>query len=140
MASRWSRLLSWRRPAGAHSTLRLALAAAVEDHLIRENPAAGAHKISEEDLPSRKAMWSEPDLRQFLQFTQDDRLQALWRFMASTGCRRGEALGLREANIDLKYNVVQIADNRAKGIGGRPEETTPKTDKACGLLTSILKP
>ena len=39
--------------------------------------------------------FTDRELRVFLFHTQGTRLGPLWRFMAVTGCRRGEALGLR---------------------------------------------
>ena len=42
---------------------------------------------------SRAQAWTAGELRRFLERTDSDRLAALWRTMALTGMRRGEALG-----------------------------------------------
>ena len=68
---------------------RRALAAALAS--IRPMPPihreARAHQ---RELPA----WNAEQLAGFLCSVKDDRLFALWRLLAMTGCRRGEALGL----------------------------------------------
>jgi integrase len=49
----------------------------------------------------RRATWTAAQLGSFLDFIADDRYLTPWIFLATTGCRRGECLGLRWADLDL---------------------------------------
>ena len=66
------------------------------------------------DPPKRSAShrpikaWTADTLRRFLEVTRDDDLSALWMLIATTGLRRGEALGLRWSDIDLETGRAQI--------------------------------
>jgi len=52
--------------------------------------------------------WDAPTLARFLQLVSDDRHQPAWLFLATTGCRRGEALGLRWTDVDLETGKVVL--------------------------------
>ncbi len=52
--------------------------------------------------------WSPETLRAFLDGTRGDRRHAAWLLLASTGMRRGEALGLRWADVDLRAAQLAI--------------------------------
>ena len=57
------------------------------------------------ELPTRPAK----TVAEFLERSgDDDRLHPLWTFLASTGVRRGEALGLRWADVGLTAGVATI--------------------------------
>jgi integrase len=109
--------LSARSVRLAHQVLRLALERAADWRLIARNPAAA--KL---DLPRMQHQpmqtWTAEEARHFLAATADQRLGALWALMVSTGLRRGEALGLRWADVDLdtgRLSVVQtvvVASNQ----------------------------
>lgn len=107
-----------------HATLHKALADAVRWQLIARNPAAFAD-------PPRAAkpemnVWSASDLQAFLAATTDDRLATLWLFMALTGVRRGEALGLRWSDVDLARGRAAIRQTILP-IGHRAVVGEPKT-------------
>ncbi len=107
-----------------HATLHKALADAVRWQLIARNPAAFAD-------PPRAAkpemnVWSASDLQDFLVATGDDRLATLWLFMALTGVRRGEALGLRWSDVDLERGRAAIRQTILP-IGHRAVVGEPKT-------------
>jgi integrase len=68
--------------------------------------------------------WNTATLRSFLELSarSGDRLHALWLLLATTGMRRGEALGLRWSDVDLdagRLRVVQtvIQTRSAVSIG-----------------------
>lgn len=71
--------------------------------------------------------WDAATLREFLATSSSsgDRLHALWVLLATTGMRRGEALGLRWSDADLdagRLRVVQtIIQVRSKVIIGEPK-------------------
>lgn len=88
-----------------HTALHRALAELVPGVLPR-NPAAGAErpKIDREERP----VWSEDEMRAFLDTAAGDRLAALWRTLALSGLRRGELLGLRWVDVDLPGGFLAV--------------------------------
>jgi integrase len=65
-------------------------------------------------------------LQRFLDASASERLGPLWRFIASTGCRRGETLGLMWDDVDLDAGTATITRQRAIA-GGTVVESAPKT-------------
>jgi integrase len=63
----------------------------------------------------------------------DQRLYPLWRFLAMTGCRRGEALGLTWPDLDIEGGRVAIR-RALVPIDGRLCETEPKTKRGRRLI------
>jgi len=116
------------------TTLRAALNAAIREGLIVDNPARRV------ELPTRRrahamvwtpgrvadwqatgirpsvAVWTAAQLAAFLDFVRGDRLYALWWLIALRGLRRGEAAGLRWADLDLEHH--QLAIVRARTTAG----------------------
>ena len=84
------------------------------------------------DPPKRSAThrpikaWTVDTLRTFLTATRDDELSALWVLIATTGLRRGEALGLRWSDIDLDTGRAQI-NQTVIAIGWNVHLGQPKT-------------
>lgn len=64
-----------------------------------------------------------------LKFIDDDRLRGLWYFIALTGCRRGEALGLRWEDIDSSAKTVTI-QRTLTGTGKTRRVQEPKTARS----------
>jgi integrase len=89
--------------------IHAALDDAVRWRRIRMNPAdqADPPSSSESRAPEMK-VWSELQLRRFLALCEGDRSYYPWFFLATTGCRRGEALGLRWQDIDLEGRLASI--------------------------------
>jgi integrase len=71
--------------------------------------------------------WDAATLREFLAVSSEsgDRLHALWVLLATSGMRRGEALGLRWSDVDLdagRLRVVQtVIQVRSKVTIGEPK-------------------
>jgi integrase len=74
-------------------------------------------------LPSKRR--GPPKNWRFLTFVEDD-LYAMWRLLAFTGMRRGEAVGLRRRDLDLDHSWLYVVQQWAKGAG------TVSTDKTKG--------
>ena len=55
--------------------------------------------------------WTADEVRTFLAAVEGDRMAPAYRLLASTGMRRGEALGLHWANVDL--DAARIVVNRS---------------------------
>lgn len=122
-----------------HAILSGAFSEAERDGLIAANPCRHAR------VPARKAgdqlahevsPWSTTDVRRFLDVSGSERYGVLWRFLATTGVRRGEALGLRWTDLHLDGEHPRASIRRAvtvssDGEGSKPVEFTPtKSGKA----------
>ena len=80
-------------------------------------------------------VWSGPELASFLERTAGDRYHYPFMFLATTGCRRGEALGLRWRDLDLKagtasirQQVVPLTKASGRGREGRIVDRTKGGD------------
>lgn len=109
-----------------HVALRRALGAAQTKGLIATNPAATA----EPPRPTRPEMstWTAAEVREFLTATAEHELSTLYVVYLTTGLRRGEALGLRWADVDLEGGRLSIRRSRTT-VNGRTVESTPKSDR-----------
>jgi integrase len=129
--------LSARTVRYVHTIVHAGLRAAVRDGLLSTNPADKA------DPPSAKAAaspemhpWTVEELRAFLDQRSDakDELLIAWSLLASTGMRRGEALGLRWADVDFDGSRLSVRRSativKRKGEGEEIIIGTPKSGKA----------
>jgi len=100
-----------------HAVLREALKHAMRWGFIFRNAAEGVdpprpHR-PEVQPPSADAVWD------ILGIAEETPYRAALVFMAFTGCRRGEALGLRWNDVDLEKGIASIVQSlqRLKGKG-----------------------
>ena len=87
--------------------------------------------------------WSAAELARFLDHASADRLGTLFEVVAACGLRRGEALGLRWADVDLDSRVLHVRQT-VTDVGGvlvfgapktaASEATVPLTDRATGAI------
>jgi integrase len=56
-------------------------------------------------------VWSAEELRTLITHVRDDRLAAMWLILATTGLRRGKALGLQWRDVDLDAATVFVHRN-----------------------------
>jgi integrase len=89
-----------------HIALRRSLADALRFGLVQRNVAA----LVKPPAPVRPELttWDAADMRSFLASMDGDRNASAYRLLATTGMRRGEALGLRWADVDLDVGRVTI--------------------------------
>jgi integrase len=92
------------------------------NHVLR-NPARRADPPSERGAtPSRPRPWSPSELADFLSRCGDNRYRPLYTFLALTGCRRGEALGLHWADIEdgiaTIHSTITAVEHKVK-VGGQ---------------------
>lgn len=57
----------------------------------------------------RPKAWTADQLRAFLDYAADNQCLSAWIFLATSGCRRGECLGLRWGDVDLERGTAVIA-------------------------------
>ena len=127
------RALSPRTVAYVHTILHRAFRDAVRWNLIVRNPADLADPPRAR--PGQRAparTWTGEQIATFLAATSSSRYCPLWRLIATTGLRRGEALGLRWDDIDLgkarvsvNRTLIQVSDYSAHDTG--VAWGTPKT-------------
>ena len=92
----------------ARTTLGMALQSAVARGRLPNNVARLAEAPQVRSSKTKKVM-SPAQLEAVLEAIKNDRLRGLWWFLALTGCRKGEALGLLWSNVDLEAGLVTIA-------------------------------
>ena len=101
----------------AHRLLRTALQDAVSvDNILVENVARNL-RLNYRYRPRFEA-WSASEARSFLRVADQHRLGALFTAALLLGVRRGEALGLAWADVDLDRGVLRVrqALQRAGGV------------------------
>jgi integrase len=124
-----------------HTILHRALKDAVRWGRLLRNPADAADPPRAGQKSDGVHAWDAPTLRQFLDASRaaEDRHHALWALLATTGMRRGEALGLRWSDLDLDAgrarivqtiiqtrNVVSVGEPKT-ARGRRPISLDPAT-------------
>lgn len=107
-----------------HATLRAGLTHAVRLGLLNSNPA----RLVELEPAKRPIplIWSAEELQQFLEHTRGDHLHLLFRLIAYTGLRRGEAVGLHWPAVDLDAGTLRVVQQSVQ-LGSRTELSEPKT-------------
>lgn len=110
-----------------HTILHRAFKDAVRWGRLPRNPCDAADPPRGGQKSDGFQVWDAPTLRGFLDAsaTSSHRLHALWVLLATTGMRRGEALGLRWSDVDLdagRLSVVRtIISVRGKVSIGEPK-------------------
>ena len=101
------------------------------------NPADAADPPKQSSEHAERPVWNAEQLGGFLAHVVDGRLFALWRLLAMTGLRRGEALGLQWADVDMEASAISI--RRAWiPVNGIAQMSEPKTKR--GRRTIALDP
>lgn len=113
----------------AYAVVALALDTAVRDGLIPDNPLRKVTrpKKSATDVP----VWSATEVDAVVVAAHGTEIDALVTFVALTGCRVGEALGLRWDDVDLE---------RASAVIRRSGTDTDRTKTAAGKRAVPLLP
>jgi integrase len=119
-----------------HLALHGALAAAVRWGHITRNVAAFADPPRPRQTHGR--VWSADELRRFLAGIAGERLHPLLLVLATTGMRRGEALGGRWDDVDLDGGRWRVRRTLLPMADGSAAEGTPKS--ARGLRSVALDP
>jgi len=92
-----------------HTIIHRMLKDSVRWQRLSRNPADSADPPKASAwVNSKLATWTADELRSFLVGTQRDRLYAAFVLLATTGMRRGEALGLRWSDVDIEAARASI--------------------------------
>jgi integrase len=112
-----------------HSMLSGVFNRAVKSGAVAVNPCARAAPPSAQ-IPEA-ATWSLAELQAFLASDElaADPNAALYRIMAATGLRRGEALGLAHDDVDLDAGALHVRHN-AVMVNGEVRIGEPKTRRS----------
>lgn len=120
---------------------------AIRDGIIRTNPTSGImreiKKGSKEDDRKRHALTLDEQTA-FIDFLTGSNLYRHWlplfTFLLGTGCRVGEAIGLRWEDCDIKNGTISINHILIyKPLRGKHEFhiSTPKTAKGCRTIPML---
>lgn len=110
-----------------YTVLRAALDIAVRDGLLQTNPAAAVRRPS---IPRREASFLTPrQVRLLLDALRDERIEPVVRLLLATGLRRGEALGLHWADVDLDRRFLRVRWTLSRTSAGLTLGK-PKTEKS----------
>ncbi len=102
--------LSPRMVLYVHSIVHAALKDAMRWNRVARNVAdAATPPPVGSTRRGRRTTWTAPQLGAFLEFIADDRYLTPWIFLATTGCRRGESLGLLWADLDLDGSTAIVS-------------------------------
>lgn len=110
-----------------HVTAHKMLGQAMRWRLVAYNAADDATAPAQSQ-PKPEA-WTPAEVGRFLEVARSDRWAALWLVFATTGMRRGEAVGLRWCDIDLDAGAVTIARSVTVAQGAT-HVGTPKSGRA----------
>ncbi|HMS24688.1 MAG TPA: site-specific integrase [Acidimicrobiia bacterium] len=114
---------------GVHSYLRKALSDAEKWDYIAKNPATNADVPKDYGIKSSgHEIWTRDELKKFLEASQaaTDKYYPLWLFLATTGVRRGEALGLEWQDLNMETGMCTIRQTLSC-VDHKPVFQTPKT-------------
>jgi integrase len=109
--------------AGALRTLRAALRLAQRRHIVRDNVAEYLDPPSVPDDEKARSLTLD-EVRRIL--AVDTLYRPLWAVLIGCGLRRGEALGLRWSDVDMKAGTLTIAQAIRRGVTSDPKTRTGK--------------
>ena len=116
--------LSDRMVRMCHATCRSALEKAVQDGLIRTNPAIGCK------LPPKKAremqVLTREELQRFLIQAKFEDYYEVFLLDLATGLRRGELMALQWDDLNFKTGVLNV-NKQVYDVRGQLQISTPKT-------------
>jgi len=113
--------------------LSMAMEEAVQRGRLARNPVV-LTQPPRRDRVHKKLGWTLEEARTFLDSVSDHRLAAAFHLCLVTGLRRGEVLGLRWSDVDLKRRQLQVAQ-QLPVERGKPVLKQLKTEQSVRLVT-----
>ncbi len=136
--------LSPRTVAYVHTIVRKCLQAAVESEgVLASNPAAKVKAPRGSSRAQRHEAvraWSATELRAFLDRTSHQRHHVAWYLLATTGLRRGEALGMSWGAVDFEAGTVSVRRTLVDVLVVSRFGRIPKRTADAGLCSSMPAP
>lgn len=127
--------LSDRMVRACHTRCRTALDRAVQDGLIRVNPAAGCKLPNQ--TASDLAVLTREELQRFLIQAKEEDYFELFLLELATGLRRGEVLALQWDDLSFRTGELRV-ERQVYRANGELVVSAPKTKAA--LRTIVLPP
>ncbi|MEK4374560.1 MULTISPECIES: tyrosine-type recombinase/integrase [Bacillus] len=127
-----------------HTVFKIAINAAVENEVVDKNRFVKIKIKDDQEIEKpNENFYTAAELKKFLEivkstgkFTQ----YSMILFLASTGARKGEALGLKWSDIDFDKNTITISRTRdSKGVRSPKTKNSYRTIKGGGELMNQLK-
>jgi integrase len=113
-----------------HQMLRKALQDAVRHDYVPRNVAASASVPRPGGRRSREmSFWTADELRTFLELHISHPMFSAWFVAANTGLRRGELLGLRWRDVDLRTRRIAVRRSLVS-VGYEMHESDAKTQRS----------
>lgn len=126
-----------------HVIMRTAINAAIEEEILLRNKLAGAVLPTKREGISDDNFLSPDQLNVFLKTVEENEditHSTLFRLLAYTGMRKGEALGLQWNNIDFDNRTIEIIKHRGShGIGSTKTQNSERTIKVDEIVIFQLK-
>jgi integrase len=124
---------------GILAPLRAMLADAVEDRVIRYNPAAGVRIPTHAKKPDTRTKYLNPDEVERLRAKlPDERARLPVDFLLATGLRISEALALDWRHIDLATGRVRVERRLYRGLDAPKSETSKRTLRVSPAMAARL--
>lgn len=124
--------LSHRSVAYLATIVGKCLEAAVRGDLLQTNPARRA-EVPKASSTGRQheqmRTWSQQDLGRFLELTREQPHHPAWLLLATTGLRRGEALGVAWSSVGLDDGRLSVTRTLVDLDGDLPVWSDPKTTR-----------
>lgn len=92
-------------------------------------------KLEAVDGVQKKNYYSKDELNTFINSIATPKWQVLFRVLAYTGCRKGEALALTWKDINFKDSTINISKTLSIGLGNRQIVQTPKTKNSKRVIS-----
>jgi integrase len=127
----YGRLIDTLSPASVrriHATLHRAMRDARRWGYVTANVVDRTDPPKHRPLEREQTTWTAEELRRFLRSVMGDELEALWVVYATTGLRRGEALGLRWGDVDLDRGELAVRQTIV-AVNHEVQVSTPKTKR-----------
>ena len=124
-----------RTAIGTYRLLHKALGDAVRWGLLASNPLDNVD--APRYRPGERCLWTPEQVSLFisaLQNAQGGHYGGLFLFLLASGCRIGEALGLRWSDVDWAKGTVRI-ERQLTEAGGKHIELAPKTKAGVRTIT-----
>lgn len=115
--------------------LSKALRNAERKGLVKPNLILGVEL--KEYIPKETTIWKPDEASHFLELAKQDEYYLIFALLITYGMRRGEAIGLRWCDIDLKSKTIHIRQQYTSDGKGGWQICPPKTKKSIRSLVLL---